>query len=77
MVKELELDGLTRRRVDPADNRYTLASLTPTGMQLAAELRGRHQTYQKRLLEGIGRQDQDRVLKTLLRLRDNLIQGET
>lgn len=77
LVKELEHDGLTQRRVDPADNRYTLASLTPAGVQLAAELRERHQAYQKRLLEGIGRQDQERVLQTLRSLRDNLNQGDT
>jgi DNA-binding MarR family transcriptional regulator len=77
LVKQLENDALVRRRVDPADNRYTLASLTPAGARLAAELRLRHQTYQERLLEGVSKQDQERVLRTLRRLRDNLAQGDT
>ncbi len=72
LVKELEYDGLTRRRVDPADNRYTLSALTPAGERLAAELRERHQAYQERLLDGVDQQDRDHVLRTLRRLRDNL-----
>lgn len=77
LVKELEHDGLVRRRVDPTDNRYTLAALTPAGTRLAAELRRRHQTYQERLLDGVSKQDQERVLQALRRLRDNLIQEDT
>ncbi|MFI6072638.1 MarR family winged helix-turn-helix transcriptional regulator [Actinoplanes sp. NPDC051343] len=77
LVKELEHEALVRRRVDPTDNRYTLASLTPAGARLAAELRRRHQAYQERLLEGVSTQDQDRVLQTLRRLRDNVIEGDT
>jgi MarR family transcriptional regulator for hemolysin len=77
VVKELERDGLVRRRVDPADNRYTLASLTSAGTQLATELRERHQTYQERLLKGVDKKDQDRVLQVLRRLRDNLTEGKT
>jgi DNA-binding MarR family transcriptional regulator len=76
LVKELEHEALVRRRVDPTDNRYTLASLTPAGMRLAAELQGRHQTYQERLLKGVSKQDQDLVLQTLRRMHDNLIQGD-
>jgi MarR family transcriptional regulator for hemolysin len=77
LVKELEHEALVRRRVDPTDNRYTLASLTPAGARLAVELRRRHQAYQERLLEGVSTQDQDRVLQTLRRLRDNVIEGDT
>ncbi|MFC7641308.1 MarR family winged helix-turn-helix transcriptional regulator [Streptosporangium lutulentum] len=29
LVKEFEAEGLVRRRLDPTDNRYTLAALTP------------------------------------------------
>ncbi|GAA2895954.1 hypothetical protein Acy02nite_25940 [Actinoplanes cyaneus] len=76
LVKELERDGLVQRRVDPADNRYTLASLTPAGTRFAIELRERHQDYQERLLDGVDKQDQDRVLQALQRLRDNLNRGD-
>jgi MarR family transcriptional regulator for hemolysin len=77
LVKELEHDELVRRRIDPADNRYTLAALTPAGARLAAELQLRHQTYQERLLDGVGKQDQERVLRTLRRICDNLDQEGT
>lgn len=72
LVKELEHDGLVSRRVDPADNRYTLATLTPAGVTLAADLVERHQAYQERLLDGISEPDRNRTLRTLNRLRDNL-----
>ncbi|WP_433605003.1 MarR family winged helix-turn-helix transcriptional regulator [Dactylosporangium sp. CA-139114] len=77
LVKELERDGLVVRRLDPTDNRYTLAALTPAGTRFAGDLRQRHQRYQKRLLDGISDQDQQRVLQVLERLRDNLVQEDT
>lgn len=77
LVKELEHDGLVGRRLDPTDNRYTLAALTEAGTRFAGDLRRRHQMYQERLLDGISDQDQQRVLQVLERLRDNLIQEDT
>lgn len=77
LVKELEREGLVGRRTDPADNRYTLAALTPAGTRLAAELRQRHQAYQERLLDGVSKQDQERVLLTFQRLRDNISQEDS
>lgn len=77
LVKELERDGLVGRRVDPADNRYTLAALTPDGARLSAELRQRHQAYQERLLDGVSEQDRELVLRALRQVRDNLVQGDT
>ncbi|WP_211265212.1 MarR family winged helix-turn-helix transcriptional regulator [Actinacidiphila oryziradicis] len=40
LIKEFEAEGLITRRIDPGDNRYTLARLTPAGEQAAAEPRG-------------------------------------
>jgi len=77
LVKELERDGLVGRRLDPADNRYTLAALTPAGTRFAGDLRKRHQTYQERLLDGISSEDRQRVLQVLERLRNNLAREDT
>jgi MarR family transcriptional regulator for hemolysin len=74
LVKELEHDGLLGRRVDPDDNRYTLAALTDAGHRLAADLQRRHQAYQERLLRGVSNDDRQRVLQALQLLRDNLAQ---
>lgn len=72
LVKSLEVDGTVRRRLNPDDNRYMLASLTPAGEGVVAELRAAHREFQARLLRGIGRDDQAHVLDVLQRLRTNL-----
>jgi DNA-binding MarR family transcriptional regulator len=76
LVKELERDGLVARRQHPSDNRYTLATLTAAGTRHATDLERRHQVYQERLLHGISRRDQERVLATLRQLRGNLTTQE-
>ncbi|WP_329251204.1 MarR family winged helix-turn-helix transcriptional regulator [Actinoallomurus sp. NBC_01490] len=77
LVKELEAEGLAGRRLDPADNRYTLAALTPAGERLAAELERSHQEYQERLLDGVSAQEQETVLRVLRRVRANVTGQET
>ncbi|WP_203995075.1 MarR family winged helix-turn-helix transcriptional regulator [Sphaerisporangium rufum] len=77
LVKEFEAEGLLGRRVDPADNRYTLAVLTPAGDRAAAELERSHQAYQERLLAGITAQDQETVRDVLRRLRTNITDQES
>lgn len=77
LVKELEAEGLAGRRLDPADNRYTLAALTPAGERLAAELERSHQEYQERLLDGVSAQEREAVLRVLRRVRANVTGGET
>jgi MarR family transcriptional regulator, transcriptional regulator for hemolysin len=72
LVKEFEAEGLVGRRVDPADNRYTLAALTPAGEQLAADLERSHQDYQERLLDGISETERETVRSSLRRLRANI-----
>lgn len=46
LVKEFETEELVGRRLDPADNRYTLAALTPGGKRVADDLVRSHQSYQ-------------------------------
>lgn len=72
LVKELEAEGLACRRLDPADNRYTLARLTPAGEQVAADLERSHQAYQERLVARITQHDQEIVLRVLRRVRTNV-----
>ncbi|MGY0060717.1 MarR family winged helix-turn-helix transcriptional regulator [Streptomyces sp. LZ34] len=76
LVKELEAEGLAGRRLDPADNRYTLAALTPAGERAAADLERAHQAYQERLLDGVTTQGQEIVLGALRRIRTNVTELE-
>jgi DNA-binding MarR family transcriptional regulator len=72
LVKRLEADGSVARRLDPADNRYTLASLTEAGERLVADLGAAHRGFQDRLLAGVDRDDQKVVVQVLERLRANV-----
>jgi MarR family transcriptional regulator for hemolysin len=76
LVKELEHAGLVGRRPHPSDNRYTLATLTAAGSRHATDLERRHQVYQERLLHGVSKRDQERMLATLRQVRDNLTAQE-
>lgn len=71
LVKKFEAEGLVTRRVDPDNNRYTLAVLTPTGERLAGELDHAHQEYQHRLLDGVSVEHQQIVMDVLRRVRTN------
>jgi MarR family transcriptional regulator for hemolysin len=72
LIKEFEAEGMVSRRIDPADNRYTLASLTPDGQRASADLEQSHQAYQVRLLDGVTAQEQEIVLRALKRLCANV-----
>jgi DNA-binding MarR family transcriptional regulator len=72
LVKRLEADGAVTRRLDPADNRYTLASLTATGETLVAELGAAHSRFHSRLLTGVDRADQEVVVRALEQVRANV-----
>jgi DNA-binding MarR family transcriptional regulator len=76
LVKEFEAEGFVRRRLDPTDNRYTLAALTPDGERVAADLERSHQAYQERLLAGATAQQQEIVLDVLRRVRANVTEQE-
>lgn len=77
LVKEFEAEGLVGRRLDPADNRYTLASLTSAGERAAADLERSHQAYQERLLDGVTAHQREIVLDVLGRIRANMIEKES
>src|SRR6266700_4819987 len=69
LVKQFEAEGLLSRRLDPQNNRYTLVSLTDSGLQIVAGLRAAHSAFQTRLLDGITREEQKIMVRTLERLR--------
>jgi DNA-binding MarR family transcriptional regulator len=72
LVKQLESDGLVARRLDPADNRFTLASLTPAAEELVAELRAAHRIFQERLLADIDPGQQETVIEVLETVHANI-----
>jgi DNA-binding MarR family transcriptional regulator len=77
LIKDFEAEGLVGRRLDPADNRYTLAALTPAGERTADDLARSHQLYQQRLLDGVTAQEQEIVLRVLRRVRANMTDQES
>jgi DNA-binding MarR family transcriptional regulator len=76
LIKEFEAEGMVGRRIDPADNRYTLARLTAAGERTAADLERSHQAYQVRLLDGVTAQEQKVVVRALERLCANVARIE-
>lgn len=71
-----ETQGLLGRRLDPTDNRYNLAALTPIGEQTAADLERAHEQYQQRLLDGVTARQRQIVLDVLERIRANTTELE-
>lgn len=72
LVKGLESRGIVRRRLDPHDNRFTLASLTEAGNDLAGDLQTAHRQFQRQLLTGVDRGDLETTTAVLERLRANV-----
>ncbi|SRR5579884_913766 len=72
LVKQFEAEGLVSRRLDPQDNRYTLASLTDAGRQLVAGITEAHTEFVLRLLEGISDEEQETTLHVIKRIRANI-----
>lgn len=73
LVKQFEAEGVLGRRLDPQDNRYTLVTLTASGRQLIAGLGTAHRLFQTQLLEGISPGEQEMLIRTLERLRANIL----
>lgn len=68
-LDRLERAGLVRRSPDPADRRALQVTLTPAGRQLVEEAAEAGLAVQRRLLDALSPEDQDRLadlLRTLL-----------
>ncbi len=76
LVKQFESEGLVSRRLDPQDNRYTLASLTDAGRQVMAEIGEAHRAFVTRLLDGITNEKQEVTLRVFEHLRANIHRQE-
>jgi DNA-binding MarR family transcriptional regulator len=72
LAKQLEADGLIRRVPDPADNRFTIVSLTEAGVARLAEVRDAMQALEAVLYAGIDDDDLARCRDVLERIRANL-----
>jgi DNA-binding MarR family transcriptional regulator len=72
LVKQFESEGVLSRRLDPQNNRYTLVSLTASGHSITAGLHAAHSAFQTRLLDGITKEEQEVMVRTLERLRTNI-----
>lgn len=72
LVKQIESEGSITRRLDPDDNRYTLVSLTESGTTVAAELYESRRKFQRQMLAGVGRDEQQTVIRVLEQVRANL-----
>lgn len=66
VVSRLEKDGLAERRLDPADRRGVLVSLTEAGRAWFAEVAEAHEAEVNALLAGFGHDELD-TLRDLLR----------
>jgi len=78
LVKQFEAEGLVCRRLDPQDNRYTLASLTDGGRHVMAGIGEAHRVFVTRLLDGISNEEQQVTVRVLKQLRAmiHLVQQE-
>lgn len=72
LVKQLESEGLVNRRLDPADNRFTLVSPTENGSRVAADLHEARRRFQRRMLAGVNRDEQKTAIRVLEQVRRNL-----
>lgn len=73
LVKQFEQEGLVSRRLDPQDNRYTLAALTDAGRQVIAEIGEAHRVFVTQLLDGISNEEQEAMLRVLKHVHANIL----
>lgn len=71
-VKQLEVEGLISRRVDPADNRFTLVSLTAEGMETLREAAQKVKGFLTQSLDGVSAAELSCMQHAMARIRENL-----
>lgn len=75
-VDRLEARGLVTRAVTEEDARGRLITLTESGLALTDELMAAHLENQRRLLGGLGEQEQEQLAELLGRLAKSLDEPE-
>jgi len=70
LCKEMEADGLIKRRTDPVDNRFSLVSLTDSGKERIDRLCDFCYGLEKKILNGLSETQVAQILGSLLLLRE-------
>jgi DNA-binding MarR family transcriptional regulator len=70
--KQMESEGLLVRRVDPADNRFTLVTLTPQGGERLREVARMAREFIAESLEGVSDEELECVRAVTARVRANI-----
>jgi len=70
VMERLEMKGYVRRRATPEDKRIKLLEVTRQGRVLLDEIQPSVERTQRRILEGLGSEDQKVLLRLLTRLVD-------
>lgn len=71
-VKQMESEGLLRRRADPKDNRFTLVMLTDAGRETVRVLMRRGLEFEQLALREVGPEQIDCAVELLARVRQNI-----
>jgi DNA-binding MarR family transcriptional regulator len=71
-VKQLESEELLSRRADPADNRFTLVTLTPEGRERLREVARTAREFFVMSLEGVSAEDLACMRRVMTRMRANM-----
>lgn len=71
-AKQMEKTGLITRRTDPEDNRFTLVTLAPAGLEFLRQAEKIGEDYEVRLLEGLSKEELEVMVRAMKRIQDNL-----
>ncbi len=74
MIDRLVKSGLVERRNDPEDRRANRIFLTKKVIPLLGQLRGLGKETREEALVGIPQEERERFMKTLLRIRANVVE---
>jgi DNA-binding MarR family transcriptional regulator len=77
LVDRMEAAGWVRRRADPCDRRASLLYLTPKVQPILKELRAHAAEAREALLAGVPARDRKTLVKTLERMKKNLLAAGT
>jgi MarR family transcriptional regulator, transcriptional regulator for hemolysin len=71
-IKEMERDGLVRRRNDARDGRRSFVHLTPAGGEEVSRFHARAHSFESVLIDGIDPKDLNAAIRVLNKLNDKL-----
>jgi DNA-binding MarR family transcriptional regulator len=74
IVDQLEKEGLVERVDEPADRRAFRIHLTRTGEKSFAEMARAHEEWVVELLAGMGRREQDELLRLLAKVKQHAVE---